>query len=188
MKKIVRTVWISVLSGLAFLAACCAQNGLSKSERKRLVEEREQVERELSHRKSVEYNGYDVDEFMTMKGEICSLENKLDSINFRLGDTIDLDRNSRRRLIQMRIDSLNFLMEHYTPPCIYGSPEMMAERRYQPDPQLERYEKALKEAEDELDALNQLKEDPIESQPKIDPKEEKKVVPMYGAPIPPQKK
>lgn len=49
MKKIVRIVWISALSGLAFLAACCTQNGLTRKERKQLLKEREQVEMELAN-------------------------------------------------------------------------------------------------------------------------------------------
>lgn len=34
MKKVVRTVWISVLTGMAFLVACNPQNRLNKAEKK----------------------------------------------------------------------------------------------------------------------------------------------------------
>ena len=48
MKKVVRTVWISLLSGLAFLVACTCQNKLTRAEKKQLKQERavimEQIE------------------------------------------------------------------------------------------------------------------------------------------------
>ena len=54
MKKVVRSVWICALSGLAFLAACTVQNGLTRKERKQLMKERKQVEMRLSEVKSDE--------------------------------------------------------------------------------------------------------------------------------------
>ena len=50
MKKVVRTVWIGTLSGLAFLAACCSQNGLTRKERKQLVRERDSIHEILTSR------------------------------------------------------------------------------------------------------------------------------------------
>ena len=150
MKKVVRTVWIGTLSGLAFLAACCTQNGLTRRERKQLVKEREEIIVELDRNRSYDMEG-PLEDFLGHKDNIYALENKLDSINFRLGDSIDLDRNVRRRQILRRIDSLNYLIENYTPPCIYGSPEMLEEYKYEVNSELDGYESALKAAQKELE-------------------------------------
>lgn len=151
MKKVVRTVWISTLSGLAFLTACCSQNGLTRKERKQLTKEREEVMMELDRTRSYDIEG-PLDDFLIHKDNIYALENKVDSINFRLGDTLDLDRNFRRRQILRRIDSLNYLIENYTPPCIYGSPEMMSGRAGQirEESDIEIWERQLEEAKKEL--------------------------------------
>ena len=157
MRKIIRIVWISVLSGLAFLSACCTQNGLTRRERKQLTKERDQVEMQLSRCKGPEIDTPDLDEYMARRNEVYSLQNKLDTINFRLGEDVDLDHNVRRRQILQRIDSLNFLIETYSPPCIYGSPEMMEEgaghSMYDP---LYEYNEALKAAEKELEDLDRI--------------------------------
>lgn len=162
MKKIVRVVWISVLSGLAFLVACTAQNGLTRKERKQLLKERDQVEMQLAELKSDRlehpeeddpnyYRCYLLD-FLDHFEEKYALENKLDSINFRLGDSIDLDRNVRRRQILYRIDSIDLLVKSYIPSCIYGSPEMMSEGAGQviEESDIERMERQLEEAKQEL--------------------------------------
>lgn len=41
MKKVVRSVWICALTGLAFLAACISQNGLTRAQRRHLTKERD---------------------------------------------------------------------------------------------------------------------------------------------------
>ena len=149
MKKVVRTVWISALSGLAFLTACCTQNGLTRRERKQLTKEREEIMVELDRNRSYDMEG-PLEDFLGHKDNIYALENKLDSINFRLGDSIDLDRNFRRRQILRRIDSLNYLVENYSPPCIYGSPEMMEQKAGQIDMEYKRLVDELREAEQNL--------------------------------------
>ena len=51
MKKVVRTVWIGALSGLAFLAACCTtKGGLTRAERKQLIKERDSIQDILTRR------------------------------------------------------------------------------------------------------------------------------------------
>ena len=162
MKIVVRTVWISALSGLAFLAACSTQNGLTRKERKQLIKEREQVEMQLAKVKSdvmenppeddPNFYRYYWEEYTAHYEEKYALENKLDSINYRLGDALDLDRNYRRRQILQRIDSLNLLVKSYIPACIYGSPEMMSGRAGQvrEESDIERWERQLEEANKEL--------------------------------------
>lgn len=150
MKKVVRTVWISALSGLAFLAACCTQNGLSRKERKQLVQERNEVMMELDKTRHYEVEG-PLDDFLSHKDDIYALENRLDAINYRLGDSIDLDLNIRRRQILRRIDSLDYLIKNYVPPCIYGSPEMLANYV---DTEFESMQSELKKAKKELEDLD----------------------------------
>lgn len=155
MKKIIRVVWIGALSGLAFLMACASSNGLSRKERRQLVKEREQVLEEL-----IEYQHqpefYEMEEFLAFNQHYYALENRLDAINFRLGDTIDLDRNYRRRQILQRIDSLNFLIGSYR--ADYPEDEEPI------DPELDRLYQELEQAEDELDAIDGIdeKETPYE--------------------------
>ena len=136
MKKVIRIVWISALTGLAFLSACLTQNGLTRKDRKQLRKEREQVEMQLAY----------------------ALENKLDSINYRLGDSIDLDRNVRRRQIMKRIDSLDFLIKTYIPPCVYGPPPGMYpdydEEQANKESDISIWERQLKEAKKELDEFD----------------------------------
>lgn len=165
MKKVVRSVWICALSGLAFLGACCTQNGLTRKERKQLRKEREQVEMQLAKVKSEEwenpeendptYYQYYREAFMEHFDEKYSLENRLDSINYRLGEDIDLDRNVRRRQILKRIDSLDLLIKSYIPPCVYGPPPGMYpdydEEQANIESDISIWERQLKEAKKELD-------------------------------------
>ncbi len=160
MKKVVRSVWICALSGLAFLGACCTQNGLTRKERKQLLKEREEVEMQLSKYKDDEIDTPFIDEYMYRRSEKYALENKLDSINFCLGASIDLDRNTRRRQILQRIDSLDFMIKNYTPPVYYGPPSGLMddddriEDKVIVESDIERWERQLKEAKKELDEFD----------------------------------
>lgn len=160
MKKVVRSVWICALSGLAFLGACCTQNGLTRRERKQLLKEREQIEMQLSKYEDDRIDTPFIDEYMDRRNKKYALENKLDSINFCLGDNIDLDRNVRRRQILQRIDSLNYLVETYTPPLYYGPPsdlkdnDDLIEEKVIVESDIERWERQLKEAQRELDEFD----------------------------------
>ena len=167
MKKIVRVVWISALTGLAFLSACLTQNGLTRRERKQLLKEREQVEMQLEKVKSAEWENPVEDDpnyyqcywfaFMEHFDKKYSLENKLDSINYRLGEDIDLDRNIRRRQILKRIDSLNVQIKGYIPPCVYGPPPGDDFGYEPPEPADVIWERELEEAKKELDAFDRTK-------------------------------
>ena len=57
MKKVVRTVWIGALSGLAFLAACCSTKGLSKAEKEKLARERDSIQDILTRREGAAVYG-----------------------------------------------------------------------------------------------------------------------------------
>lgn len=171
MKKVVRIVWISALSGLAFLSACMSQNGLTRKERKQLRKEREQVEMQLAKVKSEEWenpkdddpNYYQLnrDAFMEHFDEKYALENRLDSINYRLGEDVDLDHNVRRRQIVKRIDSLEFLVKSYIPPCVYGPPPGMYPEYDQEQAtrvsDIDIWERQLKEATKELNEFDRYR-------------------------------
>ena len=85
MKKVVRTVWIGALSGLAFLAACCTQNGLTRKERKQLVKERDSIQEILTRREGAAV--YGSPEIIARYGaETYRLRSQLDTINAKLGE------------------------------------------------------------------------------------------------------
>ena len=164
MKKVVRIVWISALTGLAFLSACLTQNGLTRRERKQLMKEREQVEMQLAQCQKVTNLPMDMafySEYMEYFDKKYALENKLDSINYHLGDSIDLDRNVRRRQIMKRIDSLDFLIKTYIPPCVYGPPPGMYpdydEEQANKESDISIWNRQLEEAKAELDDLDRAK-------------------------------
>ena len=71
---------------------------------------------------TADYDALDIDEFMANKRNCCALEDRLDSINYRLGDSIDLEDNYRQRRIKMQMDSLMFIVEENVSSSLYGSP------------------------------------------------------------------
>ena len=100
-------------------------------------------------------------EYMEYFDKKYALENKLDSINYHLGDSIDLDRNVRRRQIMKRIDSLDFLIKTYIPPCVYGPPPGMYpdydEEQANKESDISIWNRQLEEAKAELDDLDRAK-------------------------------
>ena len=154
MKKVVRTVWIATLSGLAFLAACCGSRGLSRAERKKLVKERDAIEQTLAKElKFEEDTGYW--DFVVERAKRYELMNKLDSINLRLGEDVDLAKNVHRRELQGRLDTLYFSLYNFDNALIYGPPDDMdsyyAERAAQRRAMVE----GIKNTKKELELLDQ---------------------------------
>ena len=148
MKKVVRTVWIGALSGLAFLAACCSSTkGLSKAERKQLVRERDSIQEILSRREGSTI--YGTPEVMAQyKLENYRLHCELDTINNKLGEDVDLEKNAQSYALQQRIIDIQTTLKRREGACIYGTPEVMEE-----------YGKETRRMQDELQGLkNQLKE------------------------------
>ena len=124
MKKVVRIVWISALSGLAFLGACCSSRGLSRAEKKKLVKERDAIEKALAQELSFkEDTGYW--DFVVERAERYELMNKLDSINFRLGEDVDLAKNVHRRELQGHLDTLYYSLYNFDNALVYGPPDDM---------------------------------------------------------------
>lgn len=148
MKKVVRTVWIATLSGLAFLAACCSSTkGLSRAERKQLVRERDSIQEILSRREGAcIYGTPDVMAQATL--ETYRLRCELDSINAKLGEDVDLERSAQRYALQQRIADLQAALQRREGACVYGTPEI-----------IEEYGRETRRMQDELQGLKkQLKE------------------------------
>ena len=82
--------------------------------------------------------------------------NKIDSINFRLGEDIDLAKNVRRRELLYRLDSLHNVQFEFDNTKVYGPPGGMGDTYYG----IRAYEqseitKAVQEAKRELELLDQ---------------------------------
>ena len=124
MKKVVRSIWICALSGLAFLGACCSSRGLSRAEKKKLKKERDAIEqtlaKELTFKEDTGCWG-----FVEERAERYELMNKLDSINFRLGEDVDLAKNMHRRELQGHLDTLYYSLYNFDNALIYGPPDDM---------------------------------------------------------------
>lgn len=134
MKKVVRTIWISALSGLAFLGACCTtKGGLSKAERKQLVKERDSIQEILKMREMAAVYGSPT--IIQNYGlETLRLRNQLDSINYRLGEDVDLEQSAQqyemkkqRVELTQRLEQLQNAIRDREGACVYGSPEVIEE-------------------------------------------------------------
>ena len=147
MKKVVRTVWIGALSGLAFLAACCSAKGLSKAEKRQLEQERDSIQQILASREGAAV--YGSPEIIARYGlETYRLQNQLDSINAKLGVDVDLEKSARRLALQERVAELQAALQRREGAAVYGSPEI-----------IEEYGKETQRMRDELKAVRmELKE------------------------------
>ena len=169
MKKVVRTVWIGALSGLAFLAACCSTKGLSKAERKQLMHERDSIQDILTRREGAAV--YGSPEIIARYGaETYRLRNQLDSINAKLGEDVDLEKSARRLALQERIVELQSAIQRREGACVYGSPEI-----------IENYGKETQRMRDELETV---RKELRELNKPDTPINEGKVEALYGAPVP----
>ena len=167
MKKVVRTVWIGALSGLAFLAACCSQNGLTRKERKQLIKERDSIQEILTRREGAAV--YGSPEIIARYGaETYRLRSQLDSINYKLGENVDLEKSARRVALQERIVELQAALQRREGAAVYGSPEIIQE--YGKETQRMRDEiqairKELKELNTPQDQINQGKTETLYGSP-----------------------
>lgn len=122
MKKIVRTVWISLLTGLAFLAACTTHNRLTRAERKQLKSERTSIEESLNQ--EVNFSEEDPKQQMDYRLWEMAQRQRLNEINEILGDSVSLKQNQdAMSAIQHEMDSLAVIMNQDTPPLLYGPPQ-----------------------------------------------------------------
>lgn len=132
MKKVVRTIWISLLSGLAFLSACGTSKSGSRAERRQLVRERDSIQEILDRRENAcVYGSPEVIE--AYGAENARLRGELDELNGRINDLDDPDKTNRRNELQQQLDSLQDVLKRRESACVYGSPEVMQRYRQQTD-------------------------------------------------------
>jgi len=82
------------------------------------------------------------------KLETYRLQCELDTINYKLGEDVDLEKSAQRYALQERIAELQTALQRREGACIYGTPEVMEE-----------YGKETRRMKEELQGLkNQLKE------------------------------
>ena len=124
MKKLVRTVWIGVLSGLAFLVACGSSNGLTRKERKQLKHDRDSIQEILDMREMAAVYG-SPDIIANYQAETCRLRYEVDSINKRLGQNVDMEKSKQRLNLQQQIAELQKALQRREGACVYGSPEVI---------------------------------------------------------------
>jgi hypothetical protein len=181
MKKIVRTVWISALSGLAFLTACCTSKGLSKQERKQLIAERDSIQEILKKREMAAVYG-SPEVMADYAVETYRLRSQLDSINYKLGENVDLEKSARRVELQERISNLQKAIMDREGSCVYGSPEIIEEYGRE----TQRMKNEVDALRKELRDLNTITKEEIEALP--NPKKEGRAADvLYGSPDPKRK-
>ena len=182
MKKVVRTVCIGTLSGLAFLAACCTtKGGLTKSERKQLVQERDSIQEVLKGREGAAV--YGTPEIMARRAlENAKLQSHLDSINARLGENVDLERSARRVELQERITELQTALQRREGAAVYGSPEIIEEYGRETQRMRDEIQALRKEIKD----LDSITKEEIEALP-VKATEGRAADVLYGSPDPNRK-
>lgn len=145
MKKVVRTVWISLLSGLAFLVACTTPKGLTREEKKQLKAERVELTRMLQAHQMVTSD--DPRQLKSIREDELNLRLRLLDVEFRLGNEKGVNRNNERiDQINHDIDSLRQVIgDSNIQPCVYGPPVI--------DQPLNEKEQTRKELMDRLETL-----------------------------------
>ena len=150
MKKIVRTVCIGALSGLAFLAACCSTKGLTRAEKKQLKHDRDSIQEILRMREMAAV--YGSPEIIANYGaETARLRYELDSINNRLGEDVDMEKSKQRYQLKQRVADLQAALQRREGACVYGSPEIIEEYRRE----TQRMRQELEEVKNELKKLSE---------------------------------
>ena len=147
MKKIVRTVCIGALSGLAFLVASCSTKGLTRAEKKQLKHDRDSIQEILKMREMAAVYG-SPEIIANFGAETARLRYELDSINQRLGEDVDLDTSRRRYELKRQIADLKAALQRREGACVYGSPEVIEEYGRETNrmrQEIETLEKELKE-------------------------------------------
>lgn len=124
MKKVVRTVWISLLSGLAFLVACTTPKGLSRAEKKQLKAERAHLVALLEENAGIDCD--DPKSCIALRQEEYGIREQISAIDYQLhNDEGGAENLSRMAELSKEIDSINQViadMENEIPPCVYGPP------------------------------------------------------------------
>lgn len=142
MKKVVRTVWISMLTGLAFLVACAGTGKLTRAEKKQLKNERTEIVSRLKayadeERIGMENNLLDMgpsvilesshyealQALYTNRTEELALLERLVTIDQTLkNDKAAQSSQQRMDNVRTRMEMLQDAIESAIPPCLYGPP------------------------------------------------------------------
>lgn len=176
MKRIIRIVWISALTGLAFLVACTCHNKMSKQEKKELQNRRSAIVERLDQFQTKDYASWeasllnpksDIDLGDRMNGlktlsqnnqEEIELRKQLHEIDSLLNDTISMKKNDQslskamskqKRIIQS--------IENAVPPCVYGPPPTRNDDRMTIQERNEKIEQLEKE-QDSIGRILQRRE------------------------------
>lgn len=149
MKKIVRTVWISMLTGLAFLVACTGPGKLTRAEKKQLKNERTEIVTKLqAYQKDwrvdaenhlldigpsivLDKDKYDaIKELYKDRQEELALLERLLNIDQALKDD-KAAQNSEQRLgdVRERTLLLRDAIQNAEPPRLYGPPPISDRQR-----------------------------------------------------------
>ena len=103
--------------------------------------------------------------------ETYRLRSQLDSINYKLGENVDLEKSARRVELQERISNLQKAIMDREGSCVYGSPEI-----------IEEYGRETQRMRTEVDALRKELRDL--NQPEGSKINDGKVEALYGVPVP----
>lgn len=150
MKKVVRTIWIGLLSGLAFLVACGTSKSGSRAERRQLVRERDSIQDILSRRENACV--YGSPEIIEAYGaENARLRGELDELNGRINELDNPKKTAQRNALKQQLDSLQDVLKRRESACVYGSPEVM--QRY--GEQTNKIRQQMNEIQQELQKLDE---------------------------------
>lgn len=151
MKKVVRTVWISLLTGLAFLVACTSSKGLTRAEKKQLKAERTAIITEIEQQRQDCESETDPGVLLQYRNSEYSLRSRLSVINSKLGDSdAQIENGEQMGIIVTEIDSLRAVLDaEHEYEVLYGVPTI--------DPTYEQQMKnqRRKELQEQLDQLTQ---------------------------------
>ena len=125
MKKVVRTVWNSLLTGLAFLVACTTTKGLTRAEKKQLKAERAELVAQIEQHAAIQAG--DQKALLNLKEEERDLRERLYLIDDKLRQFDEREQDAAELYrVNNEIDSLrkviNDLENNVIEPCVYGPP------------------------------------------------------------------
>lgn len=152
MKKVIRIVWISVLTGLAFLVACTSQGKLTREEKRQLKMERVAIEEMLNNNavnsydnllKALEYKQWEMSQRMRLQ-DINSIlcDQEALSQNKVAIDQLNEELNKIQRMIQESIPA-----PVYGPPSDYYEPPVNPSKKAELESQLREINNILRERE-----------------------------------------
>ena len=172
------------------MAACCSAKGLSKAEKKQLEKERDSIQEILTRREGAAVYG-SPEIIANYAAETYRLRSQLDSINYKLGEDVDLEKSARRVALQERIAELQAALQRREGACVYGSPEIIEEYGRETQRMRDEVEALRKEIrnldKDEEEALRkelrEIKKEEIEALP-VRTTEGRAADVLYGSPDP----